>query len=323
MVCNQNPWLLEQGLSQAEQGNELSELGIVDANQGTSPKSPLQSSSGLLLTEASLVGATLEYLDLLRSETDPEPPSRHATTGDRPGMPKSDRIQDLIFPKPKTQLRPLTVPEIESLEHVLGKPVERDYLVYWLTTAMQDVIRLLKQPTARKCRDDLFQIVQEGRSWLERLGACPGTTVLPPSVELGRVTATVAKFCDRIDFVAKQIDRSVGRGHPPTPIPMTAFIEKMIGIAKRARVLPSTPSRAERTSGRPVPAFLKFVETALAIARDVVESSPLPDNQKSAALLILRVQSRKALVKVIENLRGPIGNYQDSPGGLTEWTSAD
>jgi hypothetical protein len=31
-------WLLEQGLSQTEQGNELSELGTVDANQGTSPK---------------------------------------------------------------------------------------------------------------------------------------------------------------------------------------------------------------------------------------------------------------------------------------------
>ena len=238
-------------------------------------------------------------------------------------MPKSDRIQDLIFPKPTTQLRPLTEQEIENLEHVLGKPVERDYLVYWLTTAMQDVIRLSNQPTARECRDDLFQIVQEGRSWLKRLGACPGTTVLPPSVELGRVTATVAKFCDRIDFIAKQIDRSVGRGHPRTPFLMTAFLEKMIGIAKRARVFPSTPSRAARTSGRPVPAFLKFVETALAIARDVIKSSPVPDRQKSAALLILQVQSRKALVKVIENLRGPIGNYQDSPGGLTEWNSTD
>jgi hypothetical protein len=100
-------------------------------------------------------------------------------------MPKSDHIQDLIFPKLKTQLRPLTEREIENLEHVLGKPVERDDLVYWLTTAMQDVIRLSKQPTARECRDDLFRIVQEGRSWLKRLGACPGVTVLPPSVELG------------------------------------------------------------------------------------------------------------------------------------------
>jgi hypothetical protein len=103
-------------------------------------------------------------------------------------MPKS--IQDLIFPKPTTQLRPLTEQEIENLEHTLGKPVERDYLVSWLTTAMQDIVRLSKQPTARECRDDLFQIVQEGRSWLERLGACPSTTVLPPSVELGRVTAS-------------------------------------------------------------------------------------------------------------------------------------
>ena len=149
---------------------------------------------------------------------------------------------------------------------------------------MQDVIRLSNQPTARECRDDLFQIVQEGRSWLNRLGACPGTTVLPPSVELGRVTATVAKFCDRIDFIAKQIDRSVGRGHPRTPFLMTAFLEKMIGIAKRARVFPSTPSRAARTSGRPVPAFLKFVETALAIARDVdqIVTGPRPSKECSA-----------------------------------------
>jgi hypothetical protein len=238
-------------------------------------------------------------------------------------MPRSERIQDLIFPKLKTQLRPLTEREIENLEQALGKPVDRAYLVNWLTTAMQDVIRLSKQPTARECRDDFFQLVQEGRSWIERLRACRSTTVLPPSVELGRVTATVAKFCDRIDFMAKQIDRSVGPGHPPTPFLMTAFLERMIGIAKRARVLPSTPSRAARTSGRPVPAFLEFVETALAVARDVINSSPVPDDQKNAALLILRVQSRKALVKVVENLRGPIGNYQDSPGGLTEWRNSD
>jgi hypothetical protein len=110
----------------------------------------------------------------------------------------------------------------------------------------------------------------------------------------------------------------VKAGHPRIPIPLAAFLQNMIGIAKKAKVLPSTPSRAP--TGRAArTAFLDFVQASLAISRNVIKSSPLADEQKQAALSILRVQGRDALIKILETLRGRIGDYHDSARGLVEW----
>ena len=95
----------------------------------------------------------------------------------------------------------------------------------------------------------------------------------------------------------------------------------MIGIAKKAKVLPSTPGRAVRsqTAPRSPPAFFNFTIKALAIAKEVIKSSPLPDDRKKAALSILRIQSNEALSKLLEQLRGQISNYREGEHGIIEW----
>jgi hypothetical protein len=73
---------------------------------------------------------------------------------------------------------------------------------------------------------------------------------------------------------------------------LRAFLDRMIGVAKKAKVLPSTPMRAIPTK-KPPPPFFQFVLEALAISRDVIRSSPLPPHQKAAALSILQIKATK------------------------------
>jgi hypothetical protein len=58
---------------------------------------------------------------------------------------------------------------------------------------------------------------------------------------------------------------------------LEAFLDPLIGIAKRAKVLPGTPSRALLAAihSSPGPPFFGFVTKALDIAMDVIRSSPL------------------------------------------------
>jgi hypothetical protein len=93
----------------------------------------------------------------------------------------------------------------------------------------------------------------------------------------------------------------------------------MIGIAKRAGVLPSTPSRSEKRQRVKSPPFFQFVTTALRLARQVIRTSPLPSDQQAAALSKLQIQSPDALNKLVVKLRGRIGSYRETPGGLVEW----
>ena len=218
------------------------------------------------------------------------------------------------------EIRPLTEHEIELLERAISHPVDRDHLVYWVAEAIRDVVRLSDLPSAREYRDALLQIAGEGRSWLRRIEEFPGASFLPKRIELNEVTSIVAKFCDSADLFAKQLGASIKRGHPRTPFALEAFLDRMIGIAKRAKVLPSTPGRALRsqTAPRLPPAFFKFVLQALATSRDVIRTSPLPEAKRKAALSILRVQSEEALSKVIEGLRGQIGSFSESAYGLVE-----
>jgi hypothetical protein len=66
------------------------------------------------------------------------------------------------------------------------------------------------------------------------------------------------------------------------------------------------------------PAFFAFVEKALATARDVIESSSIPSDQKRRAMKSLRYASRDALIRILERKRGLIRDYHDSPRGLIE-----
>ncbi len=61
---------------------------------------------------------------------------------------------------------------------------------------------------------------------------------------------------------------------------------------------------------KPPPPFFQFVLEALAISRDVIRSSPFPPPQKAAALSILQINSKEALIKILEELRGRVGDYE-------------
>ena len=71
-------------------------------------------------------------------------------------------------------------------------------------------------------------------------------------------------------------------------------------------------------TSRPPPSFFVFVEQALAIAENVIQSSPIPDRQKQPALASLRCSSRDALIKIVEGSRGLIRNYRETPHRLIE-----
>jgi len=222
----------------------------------------------------------------------------------------------------KDTIRPLTEHEIERLEKAIGQSVDRDHLVYWVSEAIRDVVRLSDLPSAREYRDALLQIAREGRRWLRRIKEFPDASFLPGRrIELDKVTSMVARICDSADSFAERLGTSIKRGHPRTPFALEAYLDRMIGIAKRAKVLPSTPGRALRsqTAPRLPPNFFKFVVEALAISRDVIKASPLPESKKKAAVLILRVQSEHALSKIIEGLRGQIASYGEGTHGLVEW----
>ena len=218
-------------------------------------------------------------------------------------------------------IRPLTGKEIEQLERALVKPIDRSFLVFWVLQSIRDVVKLSTQPTLRDYRDDFLRIARDGRQWLQQSEECPGQSLLRQSTELDQLTIMVSRFCDSVETVAKRLDTAIKPGHPRIPIVLEGFLDRMIGIAKKARVLPSTPSRAPRsqTAPRLPPAFFNFTIKALAIARSVIKSSPLPEDQKNAALASLRVQSNEALSKNLERLRGRISNYREGEHGLIEW----
>ena len=218
-------------------------------------------------------------------------------------------------------IRALTEAEIDRLQEALGKPVDRDYLKFWIAKSIADVVRFSAPPTARKSRDHFLQIVRDGRKWLERIDRCPAGSLLGPITELGELRAAVSVLCDQLDATAHGLSSRVRRGHPRIPLALNAFLQNMIGIAKRAKVLPSTPSRAPRkpTARRPAPDFFKFITIALVVATEAIKTSPLAEKQKAAALMVLRVQSNEALGKILEELRGRVGDYREGAHGLVEW----
>jgi hypothetical protein len=224
------------------------------------------------------------------------------------------------------EIRPLTETEIAQLEEALGKPVERAYLVHWVSQAICDVVRLSAAPAPREYRDELGEIAQQGRNWIATVEASRSTWPLPEVLGVGALIDSVTNFCEAIESLVTRLDGSIRPGHPRTPFALEAFLDRLIGIAKRASVLPSTRSRALRseTAPRLPPPFYNFVTESLEIAIEVIKSSPLPETEMRAALGILAVTDG-SLSKILERLRGRIGDYRESAHGLIEghWRSPD
>jgi len=216
--------------------------------------------------------------------------------------------------------RQLTEEEISRLERALGKPIERDYLVRWISTAIRDVPMLatpLIGPT--EYRDELRQIARQGRNWIETVRQSRSTPLLPKVLEVEQLISSITTFSDAVASFAEQAGKSIGPGAPQTHLALAAFLDRLIGIAKRANVLPSTPGRALRsqTAPREPPPFYNFVTEALEIAMDVIKSSSLPRSDMDRALDILN-PSDSVLTKLLEQLRGRIGNYHEGGIGLVE-----
>jgi hypothetical protein len=239
------------------------------------------------------------------------------------GLPVSDIVGgELIWPA-STCTRPIATEEVERLAKALGKPIDEKSVV-WLSRSIDAVVRFSSPPTARECRDHFLKIVHGGRRWLEHIDQCPSRPLLASTEQLTLLREHVSTFCDQLALTAQKLESVSKAGHPTTPIARMAFLDNMIGIAKRSKVLPSTPSRAPRkpgSTGRPPP-FFCFVREALSVAKDVINSSSLKQEQKKAALKVLYVQSDQALGKLLEGLRGRIGGYQEgADGALVEWTT--
>ena len=136
---------------------------------------------------------------------------------------------------------------MKELERALGNPIDRAYLVFWVSRGIADCVRLSTQPTPREARLELLKIAGEGRDWINRIQGFSGSFLLG---ELSELTTTVTRFCDRADSAAGQLKPLIKAGHPRIPFPLEGFLQNMIGIAKRAKVLPSTPGRGARKTER-------------------------------------------------------------------------
>ena len=230
-----------------------------------------------------------------------------------PKPSKSERPSDFT-------LRALTDEEIERLKKALRKPIDRSYLVHWVSQAIRDVAKLSTLPRLGVVRDDVLKVARAGRQWLRTIETCSGKDLLRNQSDLDQLVVMIERLCGEAEAIAKRLGTAVRSGHPRKPFALEGFLDRMIGIAKTANVLPSTPGRALRshTAPRSPPAFFEFVVEAIDIAIDVINSSPLPREQKDAAVGILASQSDKALSKLLERLRGKIGGYRDSKHGLVE-----
>jgi hypothetical protein len=217
-------------------------------------------------------------------------------------------------------IRPLTDDEIGRLEKALGQPIERTYLAHWVVQAIQAFTWILTLPSPRDRRDDLKKIAEQGRKWIDTLEQSRTTPLLTPVLDVEQLMSAVRGFCDAVNSLARQLDQAVGPGHPRTNVALEALLEPLIGIGKRAKVLPSTPNRFD--PGSPAPPFFGFVTEVLDVAMDVTRSSPLPADQIDTALAALSNVTDQSLVKIIEGLRGRIRDYREGTIGLVEWNIA-
>ena len=180
-------------------------------------------------------------------------------------------------------------------------------------------------PSPRERRDDLKEIAEQGQRWIAILERSRITRLLPVPLDVEQLVSSARTVCEVAGSLACQLDQAVGPGHPRTNVALDAFLERLIGIAKRAKVRPSTPGRAllSPSDSPPGPPFFRFATAALDIAMEVIRSSPLPQDEMDAALAALSNVSDHSLVKALERLRGRVGDYRESATGLVEWEPAE
>jgi hypothetical protein len=209
-------------------------------------------------------------------------------------------------------IRALRKDEIEDLKRALGAPVDREYLRYWISQSIEDAVQLAYAITPAQMRNALARIEGDGRKWLNALDKSKAAHFLSARADLANFKAAATRFCDRVASLTREVETAVGRGPPRRPAALELFVERMLGIAKRAGVLPSTPSRRlERKTAQP-PAFFGFLVMALRIARQVIKTSPLPEGVKRAALSKLPNQTRETLIEIVVRKRGRIADYVES-----------
>jgi hypothetical protein len=232
-------------------------------------------------------------------------------------------------------IRRLTETEIQRLEGALGKPIERDYLVHWISLSIRRVVELSSLPSDRQLRNDLTRMAREGRQWIRHVADYPVIFFPRAQAERDRLMKTAEAFCQSIDELAAQAASSVKAGQRKTHPAFEAFLDNVIGIAKKGWITPSTPQRKKGITKRrrkghiiksaakqPPPSFYRFASEALAISLEVIHSSLLSNPQKSAALSIFP-KTEEALIKAIENKRGRVRDYKEGTIGLTEWQESE
>ena len=115
-------------------------------------------------------------------------------------------------------LRPLKAEEIDRLAAALGKPIDRNYLAFWVSQSIANAVTFSTLPSARTCRDELMQVTREGRQWLRRIEKCPGQTLLEAGIKIDEVKASVARFCVHAEAVAKEVGGLIKPGQRPTSL---------------------------------------------------------------------------------------------------------
>lgn len=240
---------------------------------------------------------------------------------------------EFIWPRPVAGLRTLTREELDRLEGALEKRLHRKHLAHWVSTSISNAVKLSSLPSPGQARDRLKKLAREGRVWVDQVEAEPIKSLLEQKIlqqhkgwpdallehkkKIEELKAKIAEVCAHADSTSVAVGRLNKRGgQRSTPPALLAFLDNMIAIAKHNKIRPSTPQR-DMHSKKP-PAFFLFVEKALATAKDVIESSPIPNQQKRRAPQSLRYASRDALIRILERKRGRIGDYHDSPYGLIE-----
>jgi hypothetical protein len=254
-----------------------------------------------------------------------EQPSEHSTKGNSvPGH------------APKLAIRPLTEGEIQSLERTLDKPIDRKYLVHWVSLSIRGVVQSSTLPNSRQSRADFTRMAREGRQWIRHLAAYPDIFTPRERSERESLAKAAEAFCKSLDLRAAQAALSTKAGKQKTHHAFEAFLSNMTGVAKKAGLTPSTPRRTRRIrktriTREPVkvrakqsrPTFSEFVLQTIVVSRQVINTSPLSDHHKAAALAIIRPASEAALIKAIEKRRGRIRDYEKGTTGLTVWKEID
>lgn len=139
-------------------------------------------------------------------------------------------------------IRDLTDADAEALEQALGKPIDRKFLVRRVSQITREIVGLAIQPKPQDYRPELRRIAQQGRVWIRNVEECPAQSMLRAS-NFEQMKIEVTRFCDQVDAIRRQYG-SATVGPPRRRLLLQLFIGEMIGIAKRSKVLPSTPSRA-------------------------------------------------------------------------------